>query len=287
MSKDNADIGKIPKEIEEHLAGLVRSLDPSDPKELFQRLQEGWIEKERLFTSQTEMLDMEIISGMSKEDSRGCILLTNSGSLLALSPEGSWMEYASIPIRSDVPEILLGKDVAFEAPLSVGDPALLSHGSLKKTSPIYRIAVCKGDTPATEQEKRIREAMIFLTNGFARINKSIEAPNSGEIEHFTKQGMVNYVAKRNGLSQKAVKSVIEDFFTMVESGVLLGERVPLGNLGRISYKVQGPRKARVVKNPSSGEEMTIPAKPSRAVVAFSVSGALKERAEGLPVDDLE
>ncbi|MFA7567691.1 MAG: HU family DNA-binding protein [Alkalispirochaeta sp.] len=277
----------LPPEIEDHLLKLMKSLDLPVTEESFRRFHDAWLEKERLFAGQTKALDMESPDSLEEGDPRGCILLTNSGSLLSLSPEsssGRWMEYASIPIRSDVPDILKGQDVALQTALVVGSPAVLTHAPLKQTSPLYRIAVCAAGTPPAEQEKRIREGTIFLTNGFAKINKTVVAAAPGSIDHFTKQSMIAYVAERNDLTQKQTRSVIDDYFTTVESGVRLGEKVPLGGLGKVSYKIRPPQKARVITNPATGEEITVPAKPRTAAVKFTASSSLKALVSAIPVD---
>ncbi|ADK79252.1 histone family protein DNA-binding protein [Sediminispirochaeta smaragdinae DSM 11293] len=288
MNNDKQVVETMPKVIEQHLKGLAATLDFVDAEEGFSRLKQAWSEKERLFTGQTRLLEMAEIKELAEDDSRGCILLTNSGSLLSLFPhtgEGRAMEYASIPIRSDVPDIIREQDVTYAPSLSVGNPAILHGAPIKKTSPVYRIAVCEEGVSPAEQAKRIREATIFLTNGFARINRTIETPMAGKIEHFTKDRMAAYIAGRNDLTQLQVRRILDDFFSVVESGIMLGERVSLGSLGKIGYRVRPPSKARIITVPATGEEMTIPAKPSRAVVKFSPSGRLKERAEAIPIEE--
>lgn len=288
MKQDQSKNQNLPREIEDHLIKLMKSLELPDNEENFHRLYEAWISKESLFESQTRALEMETVEEMPEGDGRGAVLLTSSGSLLSLSPEkkeGRWMEYASIPIRTDVPDLLKAEKVALPAPPRLGEPLVLSNAPLKQTSPLYRIAVCSPGVSAAEQEKRIREATIFLTNGFVRINKTMTALPNGTIEHFTKQALVAYVARRNELTQKQVLGVIDDFFTMVESGILLGEKVPLGSLGRMGYKVRPPRQARVLTNPATGEEMTVSAKPSQAAVKFFPSGRLKKLAASIPVEE--
>jgi nucleoid DNA-binding protein len=290
MKQDQSKNQNLPREIEEHLLKLMKSLELPDNEENFSRLHDAWIRKEGLFESQTGALEMETAEELPEGDGRGAILLTSSGSLLSLSPErkeGRWMEYASIPIRTDVPDILKGEKVTLASPPCLGKPLVLTDAPLKQTSPLYRIAVCREGTSAVEQEKRIREATIFLTNGFVRINKNMTAVETGGIEHFTKQSLIAYVAKRNDLTRKQVLGVIDDFFTMAESGILLGEKVPLGSLGRMGYKVRPPRQARVITNPATGEEMTVPAKPSRAAVKFFPSGRLKKLASAIPVEEEE
>ena len=257
---------------------------PESEEARFERMAAAWIEKEQLFSGQTSALDMEALPEgrqIEPEDERGMLLLTNSGSLLSLWPatEGlREMEYASIPMRSDVPEILRGRGVSIEGPVRRGSPARVNDGPLKKTSPIYKIAVFPADLSKDEQAKRTREATIFLTNGFTRINKQTRAAENSAVEHFNKQSIVAYIAQRSDLTQKEVRQVIDDYLSMIESGVLLGESVNLGRIGRISIKQRPPQKARVGRNPATGEEMTIPAKPAQGVPKISFTSHLKERA---------
>jgi nucleoid DNA-binding protein len=293
MKVKREQIDNLPEEIREHLRQLVRRNELSGQggeEEAFERLAAAWIEKERLFTGQTAALDMEPADEVAEDDEQGMLLLSNSGSLLSLWPARDGqreMEYASIPLRSDVPEILRGVKVSIDGAIRRGSPARVHDGPLKKTSPVYRIARFSSDLRKEEQEKRIRGATIFLTNGFTRINKQSRDPQNAAVEHFNKQSIVAYIAQRSDLTQKEVKQVIDDYLYMVESGLLLGESVNLGRLGRISIKQRPSQKARVGRNPATGEEMTIPAKPAQGVPKISFSSYLKQRAAELELDEEE
>ena len=293
MKVKREEIDNLPEEIREHLRQLVRGNEFSGQENedtAFERLAAAWIEKERLFTGQTAALDMEPADEAAEDDEQGMLLLTNSGSLLSLWPARNGqreMEYASIPLRSDVPEILIGDKVSIDGAIRRGSPARVHDGPLKQTSPVYRIARFSLTLSREEQEKRIREATIFLTNGFTRINKIARDPEDAPVEHFNKQSIAAYISQRSDLTQKDVKQVIDDYLYMVESGVLLGEAVTLGRLGRISIKRRPPQKARVGRNPATGEEMTIPAKPAQGVPKISFSRYLKQRAAEVELDEVE
>ncbi len=281
MNPTNEKIEAIPQEIRSHLRKLVESLEMADGEEGFQRLAGAWLEKEKLFSAQTANLDMQPMGKVPDGDERGMLLLTNSGSLLSLWPAKNGaraMEYASIALRSDVPDILKGDKIRIEGGVERGRPVEVSGGPLKKTSPIYLIALCSADLSIDEQEKRVREATIFLTNGFTRINRKTQSREEGQIEHFTKQAMISYIAQRSDLTQKEIRQIIDDYLTMVETGALLGESVNIGRLGRLSVKLKAAQKARVGRNPATGEELTIPAKPAHGVPKFSFSSYLKDRA---------
>jgi len=288
MKNNCEQIEGLPEEIKSHLHRLITETELPDNEESFELLASAWIEKEKLFTGQTGALDMEPSESIAEEDDRGMLLLTNSGSLVSLWPAENGvrnLEYASIAMRSDVPDILKGPGVKVAGEIKQGRPVEIKDAPLKKTSPVYRIAVCSSDLDKHEQEKRIREATIFLTNGFARINKQTRNTEEREVEHFTKQSIVSYIAQRNGLTQKEVREVIDDYLSMIESGVLLGESVNFGRIGRISVKLRPPQKARVGRNPATGEEMTIPAKPAQGVPKISFSSYLKERAAEMELEE--
>ena len=280
MKEENTDYAALPAEIRTHLRSLMKDTDMPDSEESFKRLASAWVEKEKLFSGQTRALDMELSEFISADDTRGMLLLTNSGSLMSLWPDQGgtrFMEYASIALRTDVPDIVKGGEITIESPIEKGKSLGMGGGPIQQTSPLYRISVCSADIDVGEQEKRIREATIFLTNGFTKINKKTRELEDGEVEHFTKQSMVAYIAQRSDLTQKEVKQIIDDYLYLIETGILLGESVSLGNLGRISAKIRPPQKARVGRNPATGEEMTIPAKPAQAVPKMSFTAYLKKR----------
>jgi nucleoid DNA-binding protein len=76
---------------------------------------------------------------------------------------------------------------------------------------------------------------------------------------------------------------MDDYATLIETGMILGERVPLGKLGKLALRLRPARKPRVGRNPATGEEITIKAKPAMYVPAFSPSSSLKEKAAGVRV----
>jgi nucleoid DNA-binding protein len=286
----------IPNEIREHLRGLVKNTDLPDNDDTFELLLSAWVRKEKLFSSQTSVLGMEQVQSLDAGDSRGMLLLTNSGSLISLFPagpgesEGSGprrFEYASISLRLDVPDILKGSKARVTGEVRTGRPVELEDAPVKKSSSIYRIAVYPAGTSLDVQETRIREATIFLTNGFVRINKQITSPGAAPVDHFTKQSIVAYIAKRNELNQKEVRQVLDDYVSMLESAMLLGEKVNFGHLGKLSLKVRPAQKARIGRNPATGEELTIPAKPPQYVPKISFSSYIKDRAAEVEVEPEE
>ena len=57
-----------------------------------------------------------------------------------------------------------------------------------------------------------------------------------------------------------------------------GERVPLGKIGKMFIRVRPASAARKGRNPLTGQEITIPAKPATKVPRLTFSKTFKEAA---------
>ena len=91
--------------------------------------------------------------------------------------------------------------------------------------------------------------------------------------------MIRYVAGKNGVSQKLAKELIDDFMIMAETGLLLGKTVSLGSIGKMNMKWKPERKARIGRNPASGEEITIAAKDAHYTPSFKFTSRIKGKCE--------
>jgi len=249
------DASRISAPIRAHLAALVRSSGLPDTEDSLQRMEAAWLSKKRMFEDQTRALDMQELASLPAGDPRGALLLTWSGSLVSLEPPGAagrHGEYASIELRMDVPHLVLLDAVDFPQGLAVDREAEFSQGPLRRTSALLKIAACDPGLPAEEQARRIREATIYLTSAFVKINRTVAAPGTGFPDLMTAKSMISYLAEKNGLSQRQARQLLEDYHLLLQSGMLLGQKVPLGKLGRLFLREQPARKARVGVNPATG-----------------------------------
>ena len=275
------EIQGLSDKVRSHLEKITRSSGLADTEESFRRMAEVWLEKKRMFEGQISALDMVEVDSFARDDPRGALLLSYSGSLISLGTltgSGRRVEYASISLRADVPDLVITESGGLAADVRLDGEAAFTSGKVRSTSSLLKIAVCAEDVSPEEQDKRIREATIFLTNGFVKINRTVLSAGEDLPDQFTSQAIVAYLARKNGLTQKQARQIITDYLTMIESGMLLGERVPLGKIGRLFLKKRAPRKARVVVNPATGKEITVPARPEEAVPRISFSRAVKEKA---------
>ncbi len=281
---------ELTERIRRHLESVTRSSGLPPGEESLRRITENWMVKRRLFVEQCDALGMTKEEQFSGDDPRGALLLTYSGSLVCLGPMndgGRAFEYASIKLRADVPDIIVTDGCSLEGAAAVDAPARFSGCPIESTSDVLLISSFASDVPAADQEQRLVEATIFLTNGFVKANQSLTVDGSQTVDHFTMKSMVQYVAKRNGLTQAKARKILDDYLTMLEAGALLGERVPVGRLGRLYLGVRAMQKARVGRNPATGEELLIPAKPETAVPRVSFSKQFKERVGRVPPERIK
>lgn len=272
----------LPEHIQVHLKEIQHTSGLPDSGESLEAIAKNWLEKKNLFEDQIGSLDMIEAGLFSAHDPRGALALTYSGSLISLSPPRDGyrrMEYYSIKLRADVPKIIKSDEARIKTDTGTDKILEFEAGAIRSTSALFKIAVCRDGVEQEEQERRLHEAVLFLTNGFVKINKSLAVNRDLETMQFTTKSILQQVAARNDISQIQARKIIDDYLIIIESGMLLGERVPLGRLGRLYLKMQPARKARIGKDINTGGEVMIKARPETAVPRMSFSGRLKQRAE--------
>jgi nucleoid DNA-binding protein len=272
---------QLPEKIQSHIKEVSKTVHLPEDENAIETLAQAWLEKKKMFEEQIHNLHMVEAPFMRKEDKRGALILTYSGSLIslgALTEQKRMVEYASIGLRKDVPEIAKKDAARLLTDLNTDQIVEFADGPIKKSSPILKTAVCTEEVSREEQEKRIREATIFLTNGFIKINRTVISPDASYPDQFTMKTITAYLASKNGISQKMTRQILEDYSSVIETGVLLGAHVPVGKIGKIFLKKRPAQKARVGRNPATGEEITIRAKPEIYIPKVSFSKHLKERA---------
>ncbi len=175
-------LSRLSPRMRDHIEAITRRSGLLYSEESLQRMAAAWLEKKEMFEQQTRALSMREVQALSEGDPCGALALTYSGSLISVEPAAGGMrriEYASIPLRVDVPGVAVAPRARLDGDLRVDGEAAFMDGPVKSTSQLLRIAVCSPDVPANEQRDRIREAMIFLTNGFMKINRTVVPPVAG------------------------------------------------------------------------------------------------------------
>ena len=98
-------------------------------------------------------------------------------------------------------------------------------------------------------------------------------------DKLTGASMLSYLAENSGLARKDVKQVTEDLFELISQGVMRGERVAVGKIGKMFIRVRPARPAHPGRNPATGMEIMIPAKPATKVPKFTFSKTFKEASQ--------
>lgn len=270
---------QIPDNLKGHVKELADMAGIDNNESILEKISQGWLEKHRLFSEQAKNLNMVEVEKMDKDNDKGVLALTYSGSLISLGcwVSGSrWAEYASIGLRHDVPGLAKSKETNIKTDISIGSTISFTSGPVKSTSQILKIAVCEDDIPIAEQEKRIREATIYLTNQFVEVNRSIINLKGDYPDTFTLKSIISYIAMHNDLTKKQTKQILDDYHDVLKAGVLKGCRVPVGKIGKLFARLRPAQKARVIKSPVTGEDLTIAAKPETIVPKISFSKLFKE-----------
>jgi DNA-binding protein HU-beta len=92
--------------------------------------------------------------------------------------------------------------------------------------------------------------------------------------------LLKTVSERTGMARKEVEQVYEHTVRTIQDAVKKGEKVALTGFGRFTQRVQAARKAGMGKNPFTGEEIRIAARPERKLPRFSPAKQFKEYVSG-------
>jgi len=86
-----------------------------------------------------------------------------------------------------------------------------------------------------------------------------------------KTELISAVAKESNLKKDDVQNIIDNFLNIIIDEVANGEKVQITGFGSFERKERGERN---IKNPRTGEDMTVP--PSKSP-SFTTGSIFKER----------
>ncbi|MBN2545323.1 MAG: hypothetical protein JXB50_05960 [Spirochaetes bacterium] len=169
-------LNQIPYEIQDHIIKITKTSGLPDNEESYEKIAEGWLEKKKIFEDEIVNMEMEEVDHIDASDNRGALAMTYSGSLLNIGPviDGARkVSYASIGLRQDVPDLATKEECTLEKDLDTDHVYEFMNGPVKKTSPIYKIIVCKDDLPEEVQEEKLTEMATIMIDDFVEVNKTI------------------------------------------------------------------------------------------------------------------
>ncbi len=95
-------------------------------------------------------------------------------------------------------------------------------------------------------------------------------------DKFTTASIIRHIGQEHDLPAAKAKEIVEDVFDIIEKGILSGERVPLGPFGKIFIHTKPATKARMGRNPATGEQIKIPAKKATQIPKMRFGKAFKD-----------
>ena len=168
-------LDQIPVKIQDHIRQITKSTRLPNTEESVESVAHGWVEKRTRFEEQVAELEMEETDFLSKDDPRGVLVMTYSGSLLNIGPlidNFRKVEYVSIGLRKDVPETAMKEDSELREDISVDEEVYFNVGPIKNSSPVFTIAVFKEDVSPEDQEEKLQGATQVLAADFIEANKT-------------------------------------------------------------------------------------------------------------------
>jgi hypothetical protein len=170
-------LNQVPVEIQSHLRQITRTSGLPDTEDSLEMIAQGWVEKKERFDNHLSRNSLEEIDVLEKADSRGCLAMTYSGSLLNIGPlreMGRNVQYVSIGLRKDVPESAAQEGSELGRDVKIGTTVEFAVGPIQSSSPVFKIAVTSEDLDLDEQERKITRSTEILTREFVKVNKDLE-----------------------------------------------------------------------------------------------------------------
>ncbi len=169
---------KVPENVREHIRKITATSGMPGGDDSIELVAQAWIEKRDAFESRLSEFEMEEWDEFAREEDRGAIVLTYSGSLVTLGPlvEGRrTAEYASIGLRHDVPDSASEAASILADDIRADEPVHFSKGPVQKSSAVFKIAVHKEQLSPEEEQERLTDATQVLSEDFVEVNKTIIA----------------------------------------------------------------------------------------------------------------
>ncbi|MBN1525176.1 MAG: hypothetical protein JW904_11870 [Spirochaetales bacterium] len=168
---------KIPADLQDHVKGIAQSVKLDSDVDALEKVAQAWLEKNDVFAEKLGEMSMTEVDELLKDDEKGALALTYSGSLVNIGPKIDGVrsvKYTSIGYRTNAPDSAESESSTLQSNVSVGNIISFSGGPVKSTSPIYKIAVVEDDNMSPEeQQQTIYDAATMIEEEFIEVNKTV------------------------------------------------------------------------------------------------------------------
>ncbi len=162
--------------IQNHVKLIAKTSGMPVNDETFELLASAWMDKKQCFEDALSENHLEEVTFFDKDNARGALVLTYSGSIVNIGPLVSGQrraEYTSIGLRTDVPTLAVEEKSLLSADIEIDAPAAFSKGPIQQSSPIFKIAITTADLSAVEEEALLTRISLEVTEDFIEVNKTI------------------------------------------------------------------------------------------------------------------
>jgi hypothetical protein len=170
-------LDQIPPNIQQHIKTIAQSVKTEEGEDALEKVAQAWLEKKSVFEEKIAEMGMEEIDSLAKDDEKGALALTYSGSLVNIGPlveAVRTVKYTSIGMRTDIPESAESATSKLADDVKVDSIIKFEGGPVKSTSQIFKIAVCKDeDLSPEEQQQTIMETATVIEEEFVEVNKTV------------------------------------------------------------------------------------------------------------------
>ncbi len=166
----------VSNKILKHLKRLVKTAKLPDTEDSVEIMVKGFVEKLECFDTLVKQNGLTDIEILKNEDSSGALVITYSGSLLSIGPMDNGVrkiEYASIGIRTDVPEIASEDFSELDGDIKIDNIANFITGPIQNSSGIYRIAKVDRSLDYKKQEELLSDVTRVLVEDFVEVNNTV------------------------------------------------------------------------------------------------------------------
>lgn len=98
-----------------------------------------------------------------------------------------------------------------------------------------------------------------------------------------KQELIRAISAKAGITQKETALAVDGFIEAVTEALVSGDTVKLTGFMTLSPRVKNAQEEKIGRNPATGEEMKIAAKPAKYVPACKFGKTIKEALEAVEV----
>ncbi len=162
--------------IQNHIKQIAKTSGLPVGDETYEKLASAWEDKRKCFEDGIAENNLEEVQFFSRDEEKGAVALTYSGSLINIGPlvDGKRRaEYTSIGLRVDVPGTALEESSELASDIETDAVIAFAKGPIQQSSPIFKIAVSTEKLDAEEEEALLTQVTQDIAEEFVEVNKTI------------------------------------------------------------------------------------------------------------------